>query len=356
MIIKEKDGPRWVLVGKMLNDCADRGFEEPLSRGSAFLKLVELDSRLPIIRHKNKKQITRVQIYESLWNEISSKFISYFYNDNENQKLLREYIYTNFPSYPTSPYVYSKSNFFIYVMNTEHVLAAITEILAYSCSEKKIAHRTSKSKDTTKSHYIKDQTYIELLNIRSMYENGNLTANFLHDLHFTEYAEMFIPNIFQKTEELHSLFTQNQPEVFFDRLKIIIKELEFITERDDLLRERVTNGADSELRLYLSDNALTSEVEFSSSKLLDPGYIQYRKTTGMKMKKIIKSFEQKHPFFKIERMAFIRNAISDLNNALKTSPDEKPIRGYREISKHIREYRNSLCIYTFGKPYSPRKR
>lgn len=356
MNIKGKDEPRWVLVGKVLEGCADRGFKVPPSKGSAFLKLIELDAKVPIIRHKTKKQINRVQIYESLWKEHSSKLISYFYNNNENQKLLRESIYKEFPSYPKAQYFPSEDNIDLFVMNTENVIAAITEILSYSCSEKKITHRTSKSKNNKKNDYSKDETYVAMLKMHTLSEAGKLSEDFFLDVHITEYVEMFFPNVIEKINDLQATFTQDPKEVFDVKLLTFIKELEFISKRDDLLRERVTDAADSELRLYLSDKVLIAEVNDDSNTPQDPEYLKYKRTTGLKMKSFVQDFEDKYPLFNIERMDFIQAAILDLNNILKCTRSEKPIREYREISKHIRAYRNSKSSYVFTKPFKKRIR
>lgn len=356
MNIELKTEAHWVLVGKLLEGCADQGFRVPLSKGNAFLKLEKLDLELPIIRHKTKKQISRVQIYESLWKAHSSKLISYFFNDDKNQKLLRETLYKELPTYPKSPYFSTNDNLDLFIMNTENVFAAITEILAYSCSEKKVAHLTSKSKSTTKEHYVKDETYKALLQMSSLYEKNNLTEDFFKDLYVTEYVEIFSPHAVPKIMDLHNLFVERSNDNFYELLQKLITEIESISKRDDMLRKRVTEAADHTLTLYLSDRTLKPETQDKSDMLKNADYVKYRKTTGLKIKQLVQKFEKEHPVFKIERMDLIRNAITDLNNFLKSQTNEKPIRDYREISKHIREYRNSESFYVFGKPFVKRKR
>lgn len=356
MTSKEKYSQKWTLVGCLFSKQHDRGFYEPMSKGSAFLRLVELDTKLPIIRQKDKKQITRVQIYESLWTEISSKLISYFYNENEYQKRLKDYLEHELPAHPATPYIYGEDHYFIYVMNTESALAALAEILAYSCSEKKTPHLTSRSNRTDKFEHKKDPTYIALKKIKLMHDKGELSEHHFSNTQISEYAEVFLPNIFQRISELQMLFIANQNDTFRELLHILINDLEFISQRDDLLRERVTEAADVELRSFLFDEKSHKEDGYGSGMTKDLDYIRYRNTTGLNLKKATRNFEKTNPVFKVERMKLIRSAITDLNNLLRNTVDEKPVRNYREIRKHIHEYRHSRSIYTFGVPYKPRKR
>ena len=223
-------------------------------------RLVENDQNLPIIRGANKSAVSRQEIFDSLWHQIGPHLMSRF---QENDKSLNELLLAmkqDMPSYPYDISVHNRDKHSLHVLNSQIAVAAITEILAYALSEKKTAHRLSKSNNLKKDDYKKDETYTKfkalLKSFKTIKEKLQKEAE---NLFVSEYLKNLDPNL----EKEVFIFKQNFENLYLDNLMArtenFIDRIESLGKRDDFLRENVLIAADYSLRLLFEDKKLILE-------------------------------------------------------------------------------------------------